>query len=89
MFPYALIPATTALGTINPLGREMGLKAGANVVMPNLTPYDYKEKYQLYDGKKITDTESYEALEQLKTQCVDAGFYLDMAKGDYKNWRRK
>lgn len=50
MFPYALIPATTALGTINPLGREMGLKAGANVVMPNLSPVSVRK---FYDYMKI------------------------------------
>lgn len=89
MLPKSLIPSTTSLATLHTNNRYRGFKVGANVVMPNLTPYDYKEKYQLYDGKKITDTESYEALEQLKTQCIDAGFYLDMARGDYKNWRRK
>ena len=89
MLPKSLIPSTTSLATLHTNNRYKGFQVGANVVMPNLTPYDYKKKYQLYDGKKITDTESYEALEQLKTQCVDAGFYLDMAKGDYKNWRRK
>ena len=46
LFPYALIPATTALGTIHPLGREMGLKAGANVLMPNLSPTMYRKQYQ-------------------------------------------
>ena len=51
LFPYALIPATTALGTIHPLGREMGIQAGANVVMPNLTPVQERKKYMLYDNK--------------------------------------
>lgn len=51
MFPYALIPATTALATIHPFGRELGIKAGANVVMPNLTPEKDKGKYLLYDNK--------------------------------------
>ena len=89
MLPKSLIPATTSLATLNMKNRYKGFRVGANVVMPNLTPYDYKKKYQLYDGKKITDTESYEALEQLKNECIDAGFYIDMAKGHYKNWRRK
>lgn len=48
MFPYALIPATTALGTIHPSGRELGLKAGANVVMPNLSPTAFRKLYSLY-----------------------------------------
>lgn len=51
LFPYALIPATTALGTIHPLGRELGIQAGANVVMPNLTPVQERKKYMLYDNK--------------------------------------
>lgn len=54
MLPKALIPATTALGTIHPLGREMGLKAGANVVMPNLSPTTVRAKYSLYDNKICT-----------------------------------
>jgi len=51
MHPYALIPATTALGTVNPQGRELGIKAGANVVMPNLSPEEVRKKYLLYDNK--------------------------------------
>ena len=51
LFPYALIPATTSLGTIHPEGRELGLKAGANVLMPNLTPEDVRKNYLLYDNK--------------------------------------
>ena len=89
MLPTSLIPSTTSLATLKAENRYKGFRVGANVVMPNLTPYDYKKSYQLYDGKKITDTESYEALEQLKKECLDAGFYIDMARGDYKNWRRK
>ena len=57
--------------------------------MPNLTPYDYKKNYNLYDGKKITHTESYEALEELKAQCQEVGFRIDMSRGDYKDWSRK
>ena len=51
LFPYALLPATTALGTIHPQGRELGMQAGANVVMPNLTPVRERKKYMLYDNK--------------------------------------
>lgn len=50
MFPYALIPATTALGALHPMGREMGLKAGANVVMPNLSPVNIRKLYSLYEN---------------------------------------
>lgn len=58
MFPYALIPATTALGTIHPRGRELGLQAGANVVMPNLTPTDVRKMYMLDDNKICTGDDS-------------------------------
>lgn len=54
LFPYALIPATTALGTIHPQGREMGLRAGANVVMPNLSPVSVRKLYTLYEDKICT-----------------------------------
>ncbi|MGM9682965.1 MAG: [FeFe] hydrogenase H-cluster radical SAM maturase HydE, partial [Eubacteriales bacterium] len=57
-FPYALIPATTALGTIHPQGRELGLKAGANVVMPNLSPVAVRKLYTLYENKICTSEES-------------------------------
>ena len=52
--PNILLPATTALGTIDPLGRELGIKAGANVVMPNLSPVSERKKYSLYDNKICT-----------------------------------
>ena len=52
--PDVLLPATTALGTIDPLGREKGVQAGANVVMPNLSPTNVRKKYELYDNKICT-----------------------------------
>lgn len=58
MFPYALIPATTALGTIHPQGRERGLQAGANVVMPNLSPVGVRKLYDLYENKICTGEEA-------------------------------
>ena len=54
MFPKILLPATTALGTISPTGREMGLKTGCNVIMPNLSPVKFRKKYELYDNKICT-----------------------------------
>ena len=45
------IPATTAMETINPNGRIIALKSGANVVMPNITEGDYRKKYEIYPGK--------------------------------------
>ena len=67
LFPYVLLPATTALGTIAPNGRELGLKAGANVVMPNLTPAEERKKYLLYDNKICIG----EDLESCRN-CIDA-----------------
>ena len=55
MLPYVLLPATTALGTIVPTGRELGLLAGANVVMPNVTEGEYRRLYELYPGKACVD----------------------------------
>ncbi len=63
--PNILLPATTALGTIDPLGRELGIKAGANVVMPNLSPVSERKKYSLYDNKICTGEESAQCKECL------------------------
>lgn len=82
LFPYALIPATTALGTIHPRGREMGLKAGANVVMPNLSPENVRKQYELYDNKICTGEESAQCVESLKKQVQSAGYRIVIARGD-------
>ena len=74
MFPYALIPSTTALGTIDPLGRELGLRAGANVVMPNLSPASVREKYELYDNKICTGAEAAEGRASLEQRVISAGY---------------
>ena len=84
MFPYALIPSTTALGTIHPQGREMGLKAGANVVMPNLSPKSVRKLYMLYDNKISTDEEAAQNVESLKKRVADAGYCVVTARGDVK-----
>ncbi len=84
MFPYALIPSTTALGTISPDGREMGLKAGANVVMPNLSPKRVRELYMLYDNKISTDEEAAESVEKLKKKVAAAGYKVVTDRGDVK-----
>lgn len=80
--PKALIPATTALGTIHPQGRELGLKAGANVVMPNLSPSDVRGQYSLYDGKAFTGQEAAEGLSQLKKSVEAAGYRIAVGRGD-------
>lgn len=86
--PYVLLPATTALGTIDTNGREQGIKAGANVVMPNLSPIDVREKYSLYDGKIYTGDEAAEYRKHIEDGIIAAGFTIDMNKGDHINWRR-
>lgn len=81
-FPQALIPSTTALGTIAPDGRERGLKAGANVVMPNLSPEEARTKYNLYNNKLITGAESIEGLKILEEKINAAGYSVSMERGD-------
>jgi len=84
MFPYALIPATTALGTISPEGRELGLKAGANVVMPNLSPVGVRKQYALYDNKICTGEEAAECKGCLERRVNAAGYQIVIARGDAK-----
>lgn len=82
MFPYALIPATTALGTIDPAGREAGLKAGANVVMPNLSPVSVRKKYDLYENKICTGEESAQCRNCLEKRVESAGYRIVTDRGD-------
>ncbi|WP_300278843.1 [FeFe] hydrogenase H-cluster radical SAM maturase HydE [Peptacetobacter sp.] len=81
--PYALIPATTALGTINPKGREKGILAGANVIMPNLSPKEDRKKYMLYNNKLSDGEESVEGLNKLKKSMLNIGYEIVVDKGDY------
>jgi len=84
MFPCALIPATTALGTIAPDGRERGLSAGANVVMPNLSPTSVRKYYLLYDDKICTGDEAAECRMCLETRVSLAGYKIVVSRGDAK-----
>ena len=84
MFPYALIPSTTALGTIHPEGREMGLKAGANVVMPNLSPTETRELYALYENKICTGEEAAQSRNLLEQRVLNAGYRIVTAVGHVK-----
>ena len=84
LLPRVLLPATTALGTIDPMGREKGIKAGANVVMPNLSPSDVRKKYMLYDNKICTGEEAAECIECLKRRVASAGRRLVTDRGDHK-----
>lgn len=83
MFPYSLIPSTTALATISSDGREQGILAGANVVMPNLSPCEVREKYDLYEKKSSTGAESAEGLKILEKRITKIGFSLVNNRGDY------
>ena len=84
LFPYALIPSTTALGTIDPQGRKLGLKAGANVVMPNLSPADVRDQYAIYENKLHTGVESAQGINHLQKQIEDAGYRIVTDIGDVK-----
>ncbi|MDF2988778.1 MAG: iron-only hydrogenase maturation rSAM protein HydE [Eubacterium sp.] len=84
MLPKALIPATTALGTINSQGREKGILAGANVVMPNLSPVSVRKKYSLYDNKICTGEEAAECRFCLSNRMQKIGYNLVVDRGDYK-----
>ena len=82
IYPEVLLPATTALGTINPKGREMGILAGANVVMPNLSPANVRKKYSLYDNKICTGEEAAECLNCLKKRVESIGYEIVTDPGD-------
>lgn len=82
MFPGALLPATTALGTISPDGRERGLMAGANVLMPNLSPLRVRKKYALYDNKICTGEESAQCRECLDHRVESIGYHIVTDRGD-------
>lgn len=84
MLPKVLLPATTALGTMDPLGREKGMKAGANVVMPNLSPVKNRKQYELYDNKICTGEEAAECRGCLGRRMESVGFRLVTDRGDFK-----
>ncbi|WP_185752534.1 [FeFe] hydrogenase H-cluster radical SAM maturase HydE [Butyrivibrio sp. AE2032] len=82
MLPTVLLPATTALGTIDPRGRELGILAGANVVMPNLSPVGVRKKYDLYDNKICTGEEAAECMNCLKSRISRIGYEIVTDRGD-------
>lgn len=84
MHPSVLLPATTALGTLDPQGREKGVLAGANVVMPNLSPLSVRKKYELYNNKISTGQESAEGLEDLKKRMKEISYEVVCERGDVK-----
>lgn len=84
LFPYVLLPATTALGTISPIGRELGLKAGANVMMPNLTPTDARKQYDLYDNKICMDEEAAKCRLCQEGRVRSVGYQIISDRGDVR-----
>ena len=86
VFPKALLPATTALGTADPLGREKGILAGANVMMPNLSPVNVREKYMLYDGKICTGDEAAECHRCMELRVQKIGYHVEDSRGDHPDF---
>lgn len=84
MHPAVLLPSTTALGTVDPLGRERGIMAGANVVMPNLSPVNVRKKYELYDNKICTGEESAQCRDCMSRRMQKIGYEIVVDRGDFK-----
>ena len=85
LLPKVLLPSTTARGTIAPDGRQQGILAGANVVMPNLSPTDVRKDYLLYDNKICTGEEAAECKSSLEQQMKAIGYQVTVARGDSLN----
>ena len=85
LLPKVLLPSTTALGTIAPNGREQGILAGANVVMPNLSPTDVRKDYLLYDNKICTGDEAAECKGCMERRMNTIGYQVVTARGDSLN----
>ena len=83
LLPKVLLPATTALGTLDPKGREKAVLAGANVVMPNLSPLHVREQYMLYNNKLATGLEAAEGVAKLAESMSNIGYELVHERGDY------
>lgn len=83
--PKALIPATTALNTLDEMGRIKGILSGANVLMPNLSPKIAKDNYKLYDNKSRGGLESGKSLDNLEKLLNEYGYEIEIGRGDYKN----
>ena len=83
LLPQALIPATTALNTLLSDGHQQGILAGANVIMPNLSPQNVRDKYNLYDNKKHSGSEAAEGIALLRKQLAEIGYEIAISRGDY------
>uniref|UniRef100_UPI0009E081B4 [FeFe] hydrogenase H-cluster radical SAM maturase HydE n=1 Tax=Eubacterium cellulosolvens TaxID=29322 RepID=UPI0009E081B4 len=89
MFPKVLLPATTALGTVDPRGREKGILAGANVIMPNLSPGDVRGKYLLYDNKICTGDDPEKCSRCMELRMKSIGYAISEERGDAPGWSRR
>lgn len=89
LLPWVLLPATTALGTAEGDGRQRGVLAGCNVVMPNLSPADVRKKYMLYDNKAGTDLTAAEGVAILRQQMADIGYDVVIGRGDFREEEEK
>ena len=83
MLPEVLLPATTALGTLDPIGRERGILAGANVIMPNLSPVSVRKKYMLYDNKLFSGDDPETCRRALEQRVASVGYQVVMGRGDH------
>ncbi len=82
LLPFAHLPATTAAGTLHPEGRKMALSCGANVIMPNVTPLEYRQLYQIYPNKQgLTDTPE-QSLRRIVQLINEAGRTVAVGRGD-------
>ena len=83
--PQALIPSTTAMASLSPDGRLRGILAGANVVMPNLSPTDTRKQYALYDNKAALGAESAQGIQKLADELATIGYHIEWSRGDHPN----
>ena len=89
LLPDALLPATTALGTLDASGRQQGVLSGCNVVMPNLSPMAVRQKYLLYDNKVGVGDDGESSLHKLRAQMQQIGYEVAVGRGDYTAGRTK
>lgn len=89
VLPKALLPATTALGSLDKIGREKALKVGANVMMPNISPTENREKYEIYQNKICTDDTSDQCRNCIESRIVGVGHEIDLGVGDYIDFKKE
>ena len=87
LLPNALLPATTALGSVDGRGRQLGVLSGCNVVMPNLSPMAVREKYLLYNNKAGVGDDGESSLNKLRAQMQEIGYSVAVGRGDYEDGR--